>query len=76
MAACSGPPKKCSRKGIRYQMELNFANDDAKLGFLSRMESTKRQLASRESLPLDNREVISCLLDLLDVAPPTTQAES
>ena len=58
-------------------MELNFANDDAKLGFLSRMERAKRQLASRGSPPLDNREVISRLLDRLDDIPPTgTQAES
>ena len=75
MAACSGPPKKRSRKGVRYQIELNFANDDAKLGFLSRMESAKRQLASRGSPPLDNHEVISRLLDLLDMALSTTHAE-
>ena len=74
MATLSGLPKKRSRKGVQYHMELNFANDDAKLGFLSRMERAKRQLASRGSPPLDNREVISRLLDRLDeMAPP--QAE-
>ena len=56
-------------------MELNFANDDAKLGFLSRMERAKRQLASRGLPPLDNREVISRLLDRLDDIPTRTQAE-
>lgn len=55
-------------------MELNFANDDAKLGFLSRMERAKRQLASRGSPPLGGRGVVGRLLDRLDeMAPP--QAE-
>ena len=44
-------------------MELSFANNDTKLGFLSMMESAKRQLASRGSPPLNNREVVSRLLD-------------
>ena len=56
-------------------MELNFANDDAKFGFLPRMERAKRQLASRGLPPLDNREVISRLLDRLDEMEPPTQSE-
>ena len=64
MATCSVPPEKCSRKGIRYYMDINLANGDDKSRFLFRIKNAKRQLASRGSPTLDNREFIGRLLDI------------
>ena len=76
MAAITEPLKKRARKGFRYQLEFNFASEDAKQSFLCRMEKARRFLASRGSPPLDNREVICRLLDQLDLESQTTsQAE-
>lgn len=69
----SEPRKKRARHGVRYQMELYFASEDAKQAFLSRMGDAKRLLAPRGSPPLDNRELICSLLDRVEAAPPTLQ---
>ena len=53
-------------------MELYFASEDTKQVFLSRMGDAKRLLAPRGSLPLDNRELISSLLDKVEAAPSTS----
>ena len=53
-------------------MELNFASEDAKQAFLSRMGDAKRLLAPRGSPPLDSRELISSLLDKVDSAAAST----
>ena len=39
--------KKSARLGFRYSMELNFAGEDDKLSFMSRVETTKVRLAPR-----------------------------
>ena len=71
MVVVSEPRKKRARKGFRYQLEFNFASEDAKEGFLSKMEKARRFLASRGPQPLDNR-----LLDIVEeTTPPTSQAE-
>ena len=43
------PRKKRARRGVRYQMELNFDTEEAKQALLSRMDSAKRYLAPRAS---------------------------
>ncbi len=64
--SCSQPKKKRARHGFRYQMELNFDNQDAKQAFVARIDRAKRSLAARGSLPLDSRELLSALLDKLE----------
>ena len=59
--------KKCVRHGVRYQMELNFSNDADKKNFLRQLELLKSVLSSKESRPLDNRELLGLLLDMADV---------
>ena len=39
--------KKHARRGVRYQMELNFDTEDAKQALLSRIDSAKRYLAPK-----------------------------
>ena len=56
MATLNEPRKKRARLGYRYSMELNFASEDAKVSFMTRMESAKARLAPRGSPPLDNRD--------------------
>ena len=76
MATRSEPPKKRARHGFRYQMDLYFASEDVKQGFLSRIESAKRRLAPRGSPPLDSRELICSLLDKLEAAPFASQSDT
>ena len=59
------PRKKRARHGVRYQMELNFDSDEGKFSFLSRLDSAKRRLA-RGPHPLDNRELLCNLLDVME----------
>ena len=47
MATLNEPRKKSVRLGFRYSMELNFASEDAKLSFMSRVENTKARLVPR-----------------------------
>ena len=54
-------------------MELYFASEEA---FLSRMGDAKRLLAARGSPPLDNRELLSSLLDKVEAAPPTPRDDN
>ena len=46
-------------------MELNFDSDEGKFSFLSRLDSAKRRLA-RGPHPLDNRELLCNLLDVME----------
>ena len=76
MPTDSEPLKKRARHGFRYQMELNFASEDAKQAFLSRMGDAKRLLAPRGSPPPDNGEFISLLLEKVKAAPSTFRSET
>ena len=73
MATLNEPRKKRAQVGFRYSMELNFASEDAKQSFLSRMENTKQRFAPRGSPPLGSRELLSYLLDMAETTPPTNQ---
>ena len=73
MATFNEPRKKRARTGFRYSMELNFASEDAKHSFLLRLENTKHRLAHRGSPPLDSRELLRSLLDMVEATPPTNQ---
>ena len=72
MATLNEQRKKRARLGFRYTMELNFASEDSKKSFLSRVESAKQKLAPRGSPPLDSRELFSSLLDMAEATPPPT----
>ena len=69
MATLNEQRKKRARLGFRYTMELNFASEDSKKAFLSRVESAKPRLAPRGSPPLDSRELLSSLLDMAETTP-------
>ena len=69
MATLNEQRKKRARLGIRYTMELNFASEDSKKAFLSRVESAKPRLAPRGSPSLDSRELLSSLLDMAEATP-------
>ena len=71
MATLNEPKKKHARLGFRYTMELNFASENAKLSFMSRVENAKARLASRGSLSLDSHKLLSLLLDMAEATPPT-----
>ena len=66
MATLNEQREKRARRGFRYTMELNFASEDSKKSFLSRVESAKQRLAPRGSPLLESRELLSSLLDLAD----------
>ena len=59
------PRRKRTRTGARYQIELNFLTNEDKKMFINRMEKAKKKL-SESSRPLDNRELLTALLDLLE----------
>ena len=67
MATLNEQRKKRARLGFRY---MNFASEDSKKSFLSRVESAKQRLAPRGSPPLDSRELLSSLLDMAEATPP------
>ena len=69
MASLNDQRKKRARLGFSYTMELNFASEDSKKAFLSRVESTKPRLAPRGSPPLDSRVLLSSLLDMTEATP-------
>ena len=75
MATCSEPRKKRARHESRYQMELNFASEDTKQAFLLRVERAKQRLAPRGSPPLDNRELLSSLLEMAEATPPVNDVD-
>ena len=68
------PRRKRATLGYRYSMELNFASEDAKASFMSRMESAKARLAPRGSSPLDNLELLCSLLDMAEATPSSNQS--
>ena len=69
MATLNEQRKKRARLGFRYAMELNFAGEESKKVFLSRVESAKPRLAPRGSPLLDSRELLSSLLDMAEATP-------
>ncbi len=59
--------KKRPRQGSRFQMEFSFPDDDSKKVFLNRLDSAKRLFkAKMKKRSIDNIDLISCLLDLVD----------
>ena len=56
--------RKRARYGFRYQMELKFDTEDAKKVLVARIDGAKRCLAAKGSLPLDNKDLLSCFLDM------------
>ena len=70
MATLNEKRQKHARLGILLPMELNFASEDSKKSFLSKVESAKVRLAPRGSPPLDSRELLSSLLDMAEATPP------
>ena len=70
------PKKKCPRLGVRFQMELDFSSNDEKDSFLTRLEKVKHYFSSRSSRSLDNRELLQCLLDLVNDEEDFEPAES
>ena len=60
-------------------MDFFFASEDAKQGFLGRIDNAKSRLAPKGAAPLDSRELLSSLLDRLEATPRdpgTTQLDS
>ena len=68
------PRKKRARRGVRYQMELNFDTEDAKQALQSRIDSAKRYLAPKGSSPLDSGQLLSLLLDKVDLEAASTSS--
>ena len=66
----SESPRKRARHGksVCYQMDF-FASEDAKQGFLGRIDNAKSHLAPKGAAPLDSRELLSSLLDRLEATP-------
>ena len=63
--------KKRPRQGSRFQMEFSFPDDDSKKVFLNRLDSAKRLFkAKMKKRSIDNIDLISCLLDLVDAEQP------
>ena len=59
----SVPRRKRPRLGSRFQMEVNFPDDDSKKKFLGRLEKAKGLLFSAEShIVVDNFRLLSTIL--------------
>ena len=65
MATLNEQRKKRARLGFRYTMELNFASEDSKKAFLSRVESAKLRLTAAGQ----SRAINSSLLDMAEATP-------
>ena len=61
------PKKKRVIHGVCYQMELNFLSEADKKNFLRQLVLVKSVMLSKESRPLDNRELLGLLLDMAGV---------
>ena len=48
-------------------MELNYLSEADKKNFLQQLELVKSVMSSKESQPLDNRELLGLLLDMAGV---------
>ena len=68
------PRKKHARCGVRNKMELNFDTEDAKQALLSRIDIAKRYLAPKGSTPLDSGQLVSLLLDKVDLEAASTSS--
>ena len=64
--AGSDPKKKRQRLGPRFQMEINFADEEQKKSFLSRLDNVKQSLLAGSSRAVDNYKLLSTLLDHFD----------
>lgn len=58
--------RKWLRSGPRYQMEVNFPDDDSKKLFLGRLERVKAKLSYPSSRYLDNFQLLSAMLDFYE----------
>ena len=71
----SGPRKKRSRLGARFQMEINFPDDESKKQFLSRLDKARNAATTSDSCPkVDNYCLLSMLLDRFEEARGTGDA--
>ena len=59
--------EECVRHRVRYQMELNVSSESDKKNFLRQLELVKSVMLSKESRPLNNRELLGLLFDMLGV---------
>ena len=63
--------KKRPRQGSRFQMEFSFPDDGSKKVFMNRLDSSKRLFKAKiKKRSIDNIDLISYLLDLVDVEQP------
>ena len=70
----SGPRKKRSRLGARFQLEINFPDDDSKKVFLSRLDKARNVTTSDGCPKVDNYSLLSKLLDQFEEARGTGDA--
>ena len=68
------PPKKRSRHGVRYQMEVNFDDNESKIAFQDRLERLKQQLFPGKTP--DNRQLLLSLLDRVESQLQTRSSTS
>ena len=64
----SGPRKKRLRLGARFQLEINFPDEDSKKRFLDRLDRAKSATSSDSCSKLDNYSLLSKLLDRYEEA--------
>ena len=58
--------KKRQRLEPRFQMEINFSDEDQNNGFLSRLDNARHLLSAGSSRAVDNYKLLSTLLDHFD----------
>ena len=70
----SGPRKKRSRLGTRFQMEINFPDEDSKRRLLSRLDTARKAVSTDGCSKVDNYSLLSMLLDQFEEARGTGDA--
>ncbi len=63
MATNNVPKTKHPRLGFRYQMEVNFTDEESKKVFLTCLDKAKSSLSSSGLRNVDNYKLITSLLD-------------
>ena len=74
LMAESAPRKKRSRLGARFQLEINFPDEESKKQFLSRLDRAKNATSSDGCPKVDNYSLLSMLLDRFEEADSTGDA--
>ena len=65
-----------SRKRYHYTFEVVFATEELKASFAERVESTRRDLESREGMNLNNFELLSHLMETAEAGTNARDATS